>query len=79
MNSSLNRRIEPPFVAVLQEGQPADIEARKSWPWWKLRKWTLHVINRMFSRFGDAKNSRHAGENSKMFRDLFPPNREAKI
>lgn len=35
--------------------QPADIDERKRWPWWKLKKWVLHVVNRMFTRYGDTR------------------------
>jgi len=37
------------------EGQPEDADLRKAWPWWKLKKWSMRVINRMFSRLGDPK------------------------
>ncbi|KAF3509489.1 hypothetical protein F2Q69_00001461 [Brassica cretica] len=35
------------------EGQPTDPELRKSWGWWKVKKWTVHILNRLDSRFGD--------------------------
>ncbi|XP_013636999.1 PREDICTED: importin beta-like SAD2 [Brassica oleracea var. oleracea] len=37
------------------EGQPMDPELRKSWGWWKVKKWTVHILNRLYSRFGDPK------------------------
>ncbi|KAF8079661.1 hypothetical protein N665_1010s0008 [Sinapis alba] len=37
------------------EGQPMDPELRKSWGWWKVKKWTVHILNRIYSRFGDPK------------------------
>ncbi|XP_051127238.1 importin beta-like SAD2 isoform X2 [Andrographis paniculata] len=39
---------------VPEEGQPADLELRKSWDWWKVKKWTVHILNRLFTRFGDV-------------------------
>ncbi|KAL2323807.1 hypothetical protein Fmac_022865 [Flemingia macrophylla] len=41
--------------AVPLEGQPADPELRKSWGWWKVKKWTVHILNRLYTRFGDLK------------------------
>jgi hypothetical protein len=52
-----------------QEGQPEDVELRKGWPWWKLKKWVLHVVNRMFSRFGNAKVVK--GDHQKAFATMF--------
>ncbi|KAF5733857.1 importin beta-like SAD2 isoform X2 [Tripterygium wilfordii] len=40
---------------VPQEGQPMDPELRKSWGWWKVKKWTVHILNRLYTRFGDLK------------------------
>ncbi|KAJ4866585.1 Importin beta-like SAD2 [Raphanus sativus] len=37
------------------EGQPMDPELRKSWGWWKVKKWTVQILNRLYSRFGDPK------------------------
>ncbi|KAK3262901.1 hypothetical protein CYMTET_28267 [Cymbomonas tetramitiformis] len=55
---------------VPAEGAPTDPDELKSWPWWKLKKWTLHVINRMFSRFGDSKQLKdEVKEFSKQFRN----------
>ncbi|KEH44552.1 putative importin-beta domain-containing protein [Medicago truncatula] len=48
------------FLNVLErpvplEGQPVDPDLRKSWGWWKLKKWTIHILNRLYTRFGDLK------------------------
>ncbi|KAL1832759.1 hypothetical protein ACET3Z_002410 [Daucus carota] len=48
------------FLNILErpiplEGQPADPELRKSWGWWKVKKWTVHILNRLYTRFGDLK------------------------
>jgi hypothetical protein len=32
-----------------------DPEAAAEWPWWKARKWALHVASRLASRYGDPK------------------------
>lgn len=33
-------------------GQPTDVEARNAWPWWKVKKWAVQIMSRMFSRYG---------------------------
>jgi hypothetical protein len=48
------------FLNVLErpvpsEGQPVDPDLRKSWGWWKVKKWTVHILNRLYTRFGDLK------------------------
>ncbi|KAH1156543.1 hypothetical protein AAZX31_18G263200 [Glycine max] len=40
---------------VPSEGQPVDPDLRKSWGWWKVKKWTVHILNRLYTRFGDLK------------------------
>ena len=32
------------------EGQPSDPDARKSWGWWKVKKWIAHILNRLYTR-----------------------------
>lgn len=32
--------------------QPADLEARNAWPWWKVKKWAVQIMSRLFSRYG---------------------------
>lgn len=34
---------------------PLDAASRKAWPWWKAKKWALHIAGRLFSRYGDPK------------------------
>ena len=43
------------WPSPMQEGQPADLQDRKSWPWWKAKKWMLHISHRLFQRYGDPK------------------------
>jgi hypothetical protein len=45
------------FLNVLErpvpsEGQPVDPDLRKSWGWWKVKKWTVHILNRLSTRYG---------------------------
>jgi hypothetical protein len=37
------------------EAQPADLDERMQWPWWKAKKWALHTCNRLFSRYSNPK------------------------
>lgn len=44
------------FLNVLErpvplEGQPVDPELKKSWGWWKVKKWTVHILNRLYTRY----------------------------
>ncbi|KAG4984773.1 hypothetical protein AAZX31_10G282500 [Glycine max] len=69
------------FLNVLErpvplEGQPADPELRKSWGWWKVKKWTVHILNRLYTRFGDLKL--HNLEN-KAFAQMFQKHYAGKI
>ncbi|XP_014497675.1 importin beta-like SAD2 [Vigna radiata var. radiata] len=40
---------------VPSEGQPVDPDLRKSWGWWKVKKGTVLILNRLYTRFGDLK------------------------
>lgn len=42
-------------MPVPEEGQPTEKSERKNFPWWKAKKWSLHIANRMFSRYGNPK------------------------
>ncbi|XP_068645315.1 importin beta-like SAD2 isoform X2 [Aristolochia californica] len=69
------------FLNVLErpvpvEGQPVDPEQRKSWGWWKVKKWTVHILNRLYTRFGDLKLQK--AEN-KAFAQMFQKNYAGKI
>jgi hypothetical protein len=49
----------------VQAGQPSDVDLRKSWPWWKAKKWVLHIAYRLFSRYAVPKACK--GGNDKQF------------
>ncbi|TMW66813.1 hypothetical protein Poli38472_014125 [Pythium oligandrum] len=36
-------------------GQPTDEEERENWPWWKIKKWSLQIICRFYTRYGNPK------------------------
>uniref|UniRef100_A0A0E0P7G2 Importin N-terminal domain-containing protein n=1 Tax=Oryza rufipogon TaxID=4529 RepID=A0A0E0P7G2_ORYRU len=58
------------------EGQPLDPDARKSWGWWKVKKWIIHILNRLYTRFADMKLQR---PESKAFAQMFQKNYAGKI
>ncbi|CAK9170620.1 unnamed protein product [Ilex paraguariensis] len=58
------------------EGQPADPEIRKSWGWWKVKKWTVHILNRLYTRFGDLKLQ---NPENRAFAQMFLKNFAGKI
>mmetsp|Transcript_3899 Transcript_3899/g.4034 ORF Transcript_3899/g.4034 Transcript_3899/m.4034 type:complete len:868 (+) Transcript_3899:3-2606(+) len=49
-------------------GQPLDLEARKVWPWWKLKKWAAKIISHFIQRYG---NPRYAGSDVEVFANYF--------
>ncbi|KAL6970861.1 secondary alcohol dehydrogenase (SADH2) [Sarracenia purpurea var. burkii] len=69
------------FLNVLErpvplEGQPVDPEIRKSWGWWKVKKWTVHILNRLYTRFGDLKLQ---NPENRAFAQMFQKNYAGKI
>ncbi|KAL8487473.1 hypothetical protein ACS0TY_023515 [Phlomoides rotata] len=69
------------FLNILErpvpvEGQPVDPELRKSWGWWKVKKWTVHILNRLYTRFGDVKLQ---NPENKAFAQMFQKNFAGKI
>ncbi|XP_075512049.1 importin beta-like SAD2 [Primulina tabacum] len=69
------------FLNILErpvpvEGQPVDPELRKSWGWWEVKKWTVHILNRLFTRFGDLKLQ---NPDNKAFAQMFQKNYAGKI
>ncbi|KAK4750955.1 hypothetical protein SAY87_004437 [Trapa incisa] len=69
------------FLNILErpvplEGQPADPELRKSWGWWKVKKWTVHILNRLYTRFGDLKLQ---NPENRAFAQMFQKNYAGKI
>ena len=57
-------------MQVPAEGQPSDRTERKNFPWWKAKKWSLHIANRLFSRYGNPKQVKpEYKEFAKMFKE----------
>uniref|UniRef100_A0A2P2IMB8 Uncharacterized protein MANES_04G061600 n=1 Tax=Rhizophora mucronata TaxID=61149 RepID=A0A2P2IMB8_RHIMU len=69
------------FLNVLErpvpaDGEPVDPDLRKSWGWWKVKKWTVHILNRLYTRFGDLKLQ---NSENKAFAQMFQKNYAGKI
>ncbi|XP_074569121.1 importin beta-like SAD2 [Curcuma longa] len=58
------------------EGQPTDPDLRKAWGWWKVKKWTIHILNRLYTRFGDLKLQK---PENKAFAQMFHDSCAGKI
>ncbi|KAJ4833603.1 secondary alcohol dehydrogenase (SADH2) [Turnera subulata] len=69
------------FLNILErpvpvEGQPVDPDQRKTWGWWKVKKWTVHILNRLYTRFGDLKLQ---NPDNRAFAQMFQKNYAGKI
>ena len=58
---------------VPTENMPTDDKTElKHWPWWKTKKWAMHVVNRMFSRYGNLKKCQpHDKAQATVYRDKY--------
>jgi len=51
--------------------QPTNIEERNAWPWWKVKKWAVQIMSRLFSRYGIPS---YAEDDAKEFARFFSQN-----
>lgn len=59
---------------ALTQPEPADVaaldpEERSAAPWWKAKKWILHITYRLFNRYGAPKQCRDGSE--KQFAEMY--------
>nr|XP_018676718.1 PREDICTED: importin beta-like SAD2 isoform X2 [Musa acuminata subsp. malaccensis] len=59
------------------EGQPSNLDLRKSWGWWKVKKWTIQILNHLYTRFGDVKLLKKP--ENKAFAQMFQESYAGKI
>lgn len=52
-------------------GQPSSVEERNAWPWWKVKKWAVQIMSRLFSRYGIPI---YAEDDAKEFANYFSQN-----
>jgi hypothetical protein len=50
------------LVQNVPEPQPQNLEERKKWPWWILRKWSAKIFKRLLSRYGKPKTIKDSEE-----------------
>lgn len=48
----LTRDLLKCFCVALQETLQVDEDERPEQPWWKCKKWALHILARLFERYG---------------------------
>ena len=51
--------------------QPTTVEERNAWPWWKVKKWAVQIMSRLFSRYGIPN---YAEADTKEFAKYFSQN-----
>lgn len=75
----VNPEVMQPWFDILQislekplpDDQPAGIEERNAWPWWKVKKWAVQIMSRLFSRYGIPS---YAEEEVQLFSKHFSQN-----
>lgn len=55
MSFVLEKPLPAPGAAGEPAGQPADEEGRKSWPWWRAKKWASRNMTHFIARYGNPK------------------------
>jgi hypothetical protein len=55
----MNKPLPEASEGVEPFGQPTDVDERKAWPWWKLKKWAGRIMSQFIQRYG---NPRYAAE-----------------
>lgn len=53
---------------LAEDIQPKTVEERNVWPWWKVKKWAIQILSRLFSRYGMPS---YAEEETKAFAQYF--------
>jgi len=49
---TLSKPLPEASTGLEPAGQPTAIEERNAWPWWKVKKWSVQIMSRLFSRYG---------------------------
>lgn len=52
LTRSLKKPLPEASTGLEPHGQPTDVAARNAWPWWKVKKWSVQIMSRLFSRYG---------------------------
>mmetsp|Transcript_3164 Transcript_3164/g.3583 ORF Transcript_3164/g.3583 Transcript_3164/m.3583 type:complete len:1068 (+) Transcript_3164:211-3414(+) len=71
LQQALVKKLPEGGTGLEPQGQPTSIEERNAWPWWKVKKWAVQIMSRLFSRYGIPT---YAEEDSKVFAQYFSQN-----
>lgn len=52
LTAALKKPLPEASTGLEPRDQPTDVEARNAWPWWKVKKWAIQIMSRLFSRYG---------------------------
>jgi importin-7 len=52
LTSALQKPLPEASTGLEPRDQPRDVSARNAWPWWKVKKWAVQIMSRLFSRYG---------------------------
>lgn len=52
LTAALKKPLPEASTGLQPTGQPVDVDERNAWPWWKVKKWSVQIMSRLFSRYG---------------------------
>lgn len=52
LTAALKKPLPEAATGLEPRDQPVDVDARNAWPWWKVKKWSVQIMSRLFSRYG---------------------------
>ncbi|ELV13378.1 Importin-7 [Tupaia chinensis] len=68
----IQKQIFKIFYALVQETLQVEEDDRPELPWWKCKKWALHILARLFERYGSPGNvSKEYNEFAEVFLKAF--------
>lgn len=73
--SALKKPLPEASTGLEPRNQPVDVDARNAWPWWKVKKWAVQIMSRLFSRYGipSYADDAHAKEFAVFFSQTVAP------
>mmetsp|Transcript_108 Transcript_108/g.167 ORF Transcript_108/g.167 Transcript_108/m.167 type:complete len:1061 (-) Transcript_108:259-3441(-) len=52
LRAVLSKPLPEASTGLEPQNQPTTVEERNQWPWWKVKKWAVQIMSRLFSRYG---------------------------
>jgi importin-7 len=71
LTRALKKPLPEDSTGLEPRGQPVSVEARNTWPWWKVKKWAVQLMSRLFSRYGIPSYADEEDVESKNFALFF--------